>query len=69
MSKRGCTLLGERQHTPEFALTAISAALLGQLADVTSVETVYRLCALLPLLGLLTWFLPDIEGKRASWRA
>jgi len=36
---------------------------------VTSVETVYRLCALLPLLGLLTWFLPDIEGKRASWRA
>ena len=23
----------------------------------------------LPLLGLLTWFLPDIEGKRASWRA
>jgi len=52
-----------------FGLGAISAALLGQLADVTSVETVYRLCALLPLLGLLTWFLPDIEGKRASWRA
>jgi FSR family fosmidomycin resistance protein-like MFS transporter len=51
-----------------FGLGAISAALLGKLADVTSVETVYRLCALLPLLGLLTWFLPDIEGKRASWR-
>jgi len=52
-----------------FGLGAISAALLGVLADITSVETVYRLCALLPLLGLLTWFLPDIEGKRTSWRA
>ena len=46
-----------------FGLGAISAALLGELADVTSVETVYRLCALLPLLGLLTWFLPDIERR------
>ena len=44
-----------------FGLGAMSAALLGRLADVTSVETVYRLCSLLPLLGLLTWFLPDIE--------
>jgi hypothetical protein len=26
------------------------------------------LSSLLPLLGLLTWFLPDIEGKHASWR-
>jgi MFS transporter, FSR family, fosmidomycin resistance protein len=51
-----------------FGLGAMSAALLGQIADFTSVETVYRLCSLLPLLGLLTWFLPDIEGKRASWR-
>ena len=52
-----------------FGLGAVSAALLGELADITSVETVYRLCSLLPLLGLLTWFLPDIERKRTSWRA
>jgi MFS transporter, FSR family, fosmidomycin resistance protein len=52
-----------------FGLGAISAALLGELADLTSVETVYRLCALLPLLGLLTWFLPDIERGRTSWRS
>ena len=52
-----------------FGLGAVSAALLGELADITSVETVYRLCSLLPLLGLLTWFLPDIERKRTSWRS
>ena len=45
------------------------AALLGELADITGVETVYRLCSLLPLLGLLTWFLPDIERGRTSWRS
>jgi MFS transporter, FSR family, fosmidomycin resistance protein len=52
-----------------FGLGAVSAALLGELADITSVETVYRLCSLLPLLGLLTWFLPDIERGRTSWRS
>jgi FSR family fosmidomycin resistance protein-like MFS transporter len=48
-----------------FGLGALSAALLGEIADWTSIETVYRLCAFLPLLGLLTWFLPKIEKKRA----
>lgn len=48
-----------------FGLGALSAALLGEIADWTSIETVYRLCAYLPLLGLLTWFLPKIEKKRA----
>ena len=46
-----------------FGLGALCAAALGKLADLTSVETVYGLCSLLPLLGLLTWFLPDIERK------
>lgn len=41
-----------------FGLGALSAAALGKLADLTSVNTVYGLCAFLPLLGLLTWFLP-----------
>jgi FSR family fosmidomycin resistance protein-like MFS transporter len=44
-----------------FGLGAVSAALLGELADITSIATVYRICAFLPLLGLLTWFLPQIE--------
>jgi FSR family fosmidomycin resistance protein-like MFS transporter len=46
-----------------FGLGALSAALLGELADATSLATVYRLCSLLPLLGLLAWFLPDIERR------
>jgi len=46
-----------------FGLGALSAALLGELADLTSITTVYRLCAFLPLIGLLTWFLPVIERR------
>jgi FSR family fosmidomycin resistance protein-like MFS transporter len=44
-----------------FGLAAISAAVLGEIADRTSIETVYRICAFLPALGLLTWFLPDLR--------
>ena len=47
-----------------FGLGALSAALLGLLADATSVNIVYQLCAFLPMIGLLTWFLPEIKhGK------
>jgi MFS transporter, FSR family, fosmidomycin resistance protein len=42
-------------------MAGIAAALLGQLADATSIEVVYRLCAYLPLIGLLTAFLPNIR--------
>lgn len=41
-----------------FGLGGLGAAALGQLADWTSIGTVYRICAFLPLLGLLTVFLP-----------
>ena len=49
-----------------FGLGGLGAAALGQIADWTSIETVYRLCSFLPLIGLLTAFLPDIEGPRRS---
>lgn len=45
-----------------FGTAGIAAALLGKLADYTSIDFVYRACAFMPLLGLLTAFLPDIEG-------
>ena len=49
-----------------FGAGAIGAALLGQLADVTSIDLVYTVCSFLPAIGLLTVFLPDIEpGRRA----
>ncbi len=43
-----------------FGLAGVGAAALGKLADATSIGFVYNLCAFLPLLGLLTIFLPDI---------
>lgn len=48
-----------------FGLGAVSAAALGYLADWTSITFVYRVCAFLPLLGLLAWFLPPVETQRA----
>ena len=48
-----------------FGMGGIGAAALGELADFTSIEFVYKVCAFLPLIGLLTAFLPDIERRRA----
>ena len=44
-----------------FGMGGLGAAVLGRLADATSIEFVYRLCAFLPLIGLLTAFLPDLD--------
>jgi FSR family fosmidomycin resistance protein-like MFS transporter len=52
-----------------FGAGAIGAALLGQLADATSIELVYTVCSFLPAIGLLTVFLPDLEpgrGRKAA---
>ena len=43
-----------------FGMGGIGAAVLGVLADATSIEFVYQVCAYLPLLGLLTGFLPSV---------
>ncbi len=45
-----------------FGVAGIGAAVLGRLADATSIETVYHLCSYLPALGLLTGLLPEIEA-------
>ncbi|WP_112662643.1 MFS transporter [Microvirga flavescens] len=42
-----------------FGMGGLGAAVLGQVADMTSIETVYRICAFLPAIGLLTYFLPN----------
>ena len=47
-----------------FGMGGIGAAVLGRLADATSVITVYQVCAWLPVIGLLTAFLPEIEPKQ-----
>jgi FSR family fosmidomycin resistance protein-like MFS transporter len=47
-----------------FGMGGIGAAVLGKLADHTSIVYVYKLCAYLPALGLLTGLLPEIETTR-----
>src|SRR5262249_34564013 len=47
-----------------FGIAALGAALLGILADHTSIEFVYRVCAYLPAIGLLTALLPDMKMPR-----
>ena len=44
-----------------FGMGGIGAAVLGSLADGHGIEYVYRLCAYLPLMGLITVFLPNLE--------
>jgi FSR family fosmidomycin resistance protein-like MFS transporter len=48
-----------------FGMGGLGAAVLGRLADATSIVFVYRVCAYLPLIGLLTGFLPDINARRS----
>lgn len=50
-----------------FGMGGVGAAVLGELADVTSIDFVYRLCSYLPAIGILTAFLPDIEEEK-HWR-
>jgi FSR family fosmidomycin resistance protein-like MFS transporter len=52
-----------------FGMGGIGAAALGRLADATSIEFVYRVCAFLPAIGLLTALLPDIERPRRASQA
>jgi FSR family fosmidomycin resistance protein-like MFS transporter len=47
-----------------FGIAGIGSAVLGRVADATSIEQVYGFCAYLPLIGLLTAFLPDVEARR-----
>ena len=62
-----------------FGIAGIGAAVLGWLADVTSIEFVYHICAFLPAIGLLAAFLPETAKPKtraesskevtSDWRA
>jgi FSR family fosmidomycin resistance protein-like MFS transporter len=47
-----------------FGIAGIGAAAIGALADFYSIETAYRLCALLPLLGLVAIMLPEMRDQK-----
>lgn len=47
-----------------FGMGGLGSAVLGKLADQTSIEYVFKICAFLPLIGIFTGFLPNIEGSK-----
>ncbi|HLJ70298.1 MAG TPA: MFS transporter, partial [Roseiarcus sp.] len=49
-----------------FGMAGLGAAALGKLADWTSIEFVYQVCAFLPAIGLLAAFLPDTGGMQRA---
>lgn len=49
-----------------FGMGGLGSAVLGKLADVTSVAYVFKVCAFLPLLGIITGFLPNIEQPKRT---
>ncbi len=47
-----------------FGMAGLGAAVLGELADLTSINFVYSVCSFLPAVGLLAAFLPNLEPSR-----
>ncbi|MCD7971112.1 MAG: MFS transporter [Candidatus Azobacteroides sp.] len=49
-----------------FGVAGISSAVLGKVADANGINYVYQICSFLPLIGLITVFLPNIKSARVS---
>ncbi len=49
-----------------FGMGGIGAAVLGRIADLTSIAFVYSICAWLPAIGLLTGLLPNLDRKQST---
>jgi FSR family fosmidomycin resistance protein-like MFS transporter len=49
-----------------FGLGGIGAAAMGRIADAHGIAFVYQLCSYLPAIGLVAWFLPNLEQKHKS---
>ena len=47
-----------------FGIAGVAAAVLGELADRTSITLVYQVCAFLPAIGILGYWLPHLDGSR-----
>lgn len=46
-----------------FGMGALGSALLGILADYTSIQFVYQICSFLPIIGVICYFLPNLKKK------
>ncbi len=52
-----------------FGMGGLGSAVLGKLADSTSINYVFQVCAFLPLIGILTGFLPNLESRKKDLKA
>lgn len=48
-----------------FGIAGIASAILGKIADETSIQHIYDICAYLPLIGLVAAFLPNTKKEKA----
>ncbi|MEO6682388.1 MAG: MFS transporter [Ginsengibacter sp.] len=48
-----------------FGMGGLGSALLGMLADKTSINFVFHICAFLPLIGMITYFLPNLKRQKS----
>lgn len=48
-----------------FGIAGLGSAVLGYVADQSSIDFVYRICSYLPLMGIVAYFLPDLKHKKA----
>lgn len=46
-----------------FGMGALGSAMLGKLADYTSIQYVYHVCSYLPIIGIICYFLPNLKKK------
>jgi FSR family fosmidomycin resistance protein-like MFS transporter len=49
-----------------FGVAGVGAAVLGKVADWTSIGFVYHLCSFLPVIGILAYFLPNVETPASA---
>jgi len=49
-----------------FGMGGLGSAVLGKVADMTNINYVFKICAYLPLIGIFTGLLPNIEGKKVA---
>lgn len=55
-------LIGGVFYGLNFAIGGVAAAALGAMADRIGLHEVYVICSFLPVVGLVTWFLPKTDG-------
>jgi FSR family fosmidomycin resistance protein-like MFS transporter len=60
---RRAGMIGGLFYGLSFGLGGLAAVILGEMADYVGIEMLFRICAFLPAIGLLAWFLPSLRSN------